>query len=124
MDEPKMDGSRIVRVTQSIADLLVQVKPPKRVLLFGSRGRGDARGDSDVDLCFIYDHLEKRNVQIMEELHFSLFGHSFLLVYDEATFASRASRVTTSRPRTCSSTPDHENMESYASIANSLRKNI
>lgn len=96
MDELKVNGARIEAETRSIVDLLVGVKPPKKVLLFGSRGRGDARPDSDVDLCFIYDRLETRNVEVMEELYLSLFGHGFLpvdlLVYDEATFASRASR--------------------------------
>ena len=96
MGNPTEDGTRIDAGTRAIVDFLVQVKPPKRVLLFGSRGRGDARADSDVDLCFIYERLESRNAEVMEELSLSLFGHKFLpvdlLVYDEATFSSRAAR--------------------------------
>lgn len=28
---------------------------PERILLFGSRARGDAKGDSDFDLCVVMD---------------------------------------------------------------------
>jgi uncharacterized protein len=80
--------------TLSIIDRVVNYRRPKRVILFGSRGRGTARPDSDVDLCILYESLEKRNVEIMEELYLDLFGHMphpvDLVVYDEASFANRA----------------------------------
>ena len=52
-------AARIDAETRSIVDRIVDYRIPKRVILFGSRGRGDARPDSDVDLCVLYEKLEK-----------------------------------------------------------------
>ena len=61
--------------TRSIVDRIVDYCIPKRVILFGSRGRGDARPDSDVDLCVLYEKLEKRNIGVMQDLYLRIFGH-------------------------------------------------
>ena len=37
-----------------------RVKPVREVYLFGSHARGDARSDSDVDLCIVADGAEKQ----------------------------------------------------------------
>ncbi|MBI2839592.1 MAG: nucleotidyltransferase domain-containing protein, partial [Acidobacteria bacterium] len=34
--------------------------PLRRVILFGSHARGDARADSDVDLCVVADGAERQ----------------------------------------------------------------
>ena len=43
----------------------------RRILLFGSRARGDARADSDYDLCIIVDAVEDERalyVELMREI--------------------------------------------------------
>jgi len=70
---------------------------PKRVLLFGSRARNQARPDSDYDLCVIYESLPKRNLEIMQDLYRGFFPLSEkpvdLVVYDEASFRRKAMRT-------------------------------
>ena len=36
------------------------VLPPRQVILFGSHARGEARPDSDVDLCLVADGAERQ----------------------------------------------------------------
>ena len=38
---------------QAIVDIIIRVADPEQIILFGSRARGDARPDSDVDLLII-----------------------------------------------------------------------
>jgi len=68
---------------------------PKNILLFGSRTRGNARADSDFDLCVIYDRLPKRNLEVMQDLYrsiFSIAGHPVdLVVYQADRFDEKAS---------------------------------
>lgn len=39
---------------------------PQRIVLFGSRARGDARPDSDVDLLVVLDEVENRTLAAVE----------------------------------------------------------
>lgn len=79
-----------------ILERIVAFREPKRVILFGSRGRGDEREDSDIDLCVLYDKLGRRNIEMMQDLYFELFGHASLpvdlVVYDEEDFLEKAER--------------------------------
>lgn len=45
-------------VLRDITSRLVNAIDPDRIILFGSRARGDARADSDVDLLLIKDSAE------------------------------------------------------------------
>ncbi|HUX40680.1 MAG TPA: nucleotidyltransferase domain-containing protein [Rectinemataceae bacterium] len=82
--------------TRTIVERIVKFRKPTRVILFGSRGRGDSRPDSDIDLCVLYDGLPKHNVEVMEELYLDLWEHKThpvdLVVYDESSFADRSRR--------------------------------
>ena len=55
LDEQKL--RRMVPVTDNLLDQMVQAivaeVDPEQVILFGSRARGDAREDSDVDLVVV-----------------------------------------------------------------------
>jgi uncharacterized protein len=44
------------RVPRDLLDPVVEYFKPQRIILFGSRGRGEARRDSDIDLLVVVDH--------------------------------------------------------------------
>ena len=47
-------------VTQDIVRRLVEAAQPEKIILFGSRARGDARADSDFDVLVIKDSDDPR----------------------------------------------------------------
>ena len=52
------------RLVEEIAKKIVEVFHPTQIVLFGSRARGEARPDSDVDLLVVYDGpLSRREVE-------------------------------------------------------------
>jgi len=52
-------------LVQDVVDAIVRELHPTRVILFGSRARGDSRPDSDIDLLIVYDgKLSKREVKL------------------------------------------------------------
>ena len=55
-----MDG-----LVENIVAKIVEAYHPARIVLFGSRARGEARSDSDVDLLVVYDGpLNRREAEI------------------------------------------------------------
>lgn len=42
-------------IVQSVVSRIVEIVHPRQVILFGSRARGDARPDSDIDLLIVHD---------------------------------------------------------------------
>lgn len=51
------------RLLQDIVERLVEVAHPEKIVLFGSRARGDNRPDSDVDLLVIAYSDQSRHIR-------------------------------------------------------------
>ena len=54
-------------------DIIVKVADPDRIILFGSRARGDNKEDSDYDICVIKRDVEHRR-KLAQKLYRSLYG--------------------------------------------------
>jgi uncharacterized protein len=50
-------------IVEEVARRVVQVVAPMKVILFGSRARGDARPDSDFDLLVVQESDQPRHVR-------------------------------------------------------------
>lgn len=64
MTDPAL--SRIIRI-------IVRTLDPDTIILFGSRARGDARDDSDFDICVLKDGITKRR-PLARKLYRALYG--------------------------------------------------
>ncbi|HEX9987166.1 MAG TPA: nucleotidyltransferase domain-containing protein [Chloroflexia bacterium] len=51
------------RLLQDIVERLVEIARPEKIVLFGSRARGDNRPDSDIDLLVIASSDEPRHIR-------------------------------------------------------------
>ena len=59
-------------LVENIVQRIAEAVQPRKVILFGSRARGDAHPDSDVDLLIIYDgDLPKRELKLKVRRLFS-----------------------------------------------------
>jgi predicted nucleotidyltransferase len=47
--------SRTEELISKVSEVLVEAAHPKRIILFGSRARGDSRGDSDFDVIVVQE---------------------------------------------------------------------
>jgi len=56
-----------------IIDVVVRTLDPDTIILFGSRARGDAREDSDFDICVLKDGITKRR-PLARKLYRALYG--------------------------------------------------
>lgn len=78
-------------VPQSLIRSIVAVYNPRRIILFGSRARGDARADSDLDLLVVVDddgpplHWEQRHAARR-----GYAGAVDIIPYSASKFARRA----------------------------------
>ena len=71
---------------------IVMLINPRRVILFGSRARGNAREDSDWDVFIVVDddtRQEKVNWQVMGEVRRGVRGVFELIPYQESSFRER-----------------------------------
>jgi predicted nucleotidyltransferase len=56
------------RILNELATRVRQRFPDARVWAFGSRARGDARWDSDFDVCIVLDDLDRKKDQYIREV--------------------------------------------------------
>jgi len=75
-------------VLQQMVHAIVEVAQPVKILLFGSRARGDSRPDSDLDLMVIMDEgFEKKQkpLQLLNRLYLATYSFGIpedILIYD------------------------------------------
>jgi predicted nucleotidyltransferase len=75
-----------------LLDNIVRLINPRRVILFGSRARGDARENSDWDLMIVVDddtRQEQVNWEVMGEVRRGVRGPLELIPYRESSFRER-----------------------------------
>jgi predicted nucleotidyltransferase len=60
-------------VLDEVVQRIVRVAAPERIILFGSAARGDARGDSDLDLLVVTRDGQHRG-QLTRQIYRSLIG--------------------------------------------------
>lgn len=56
------DINTIEREITEIRDQIINLFQPKQIYLFGSWAKGNARKNSDIDLCIIVDTTDKRRL--------------------------------------------------------------
>ncbi len=76
------------------SDIVKKKYNAKKVILFGSKARGNLGRDSDIDLCIIIEKPERRRIDIAREVRTDLRNYITapldVLVYDEKSFNERA----------------------------------
>ncbi len=58
---------------EKVLRIIIQTADPDRIILFGSRAKGQAKPDSDYDLCVLKHGLTQRR-PLVRELYRSLLG--------------------------------------------------
>jgi uncharacterized protein len=92
MQHPPVDGELI----QEIVRKIVAAFKPRRIILFGSRARGDQRGDSDIDLFIEMEtnlHPIKRRTQIRELFERQWWGMDLIVKTPEEVRCERDSLI-------------------------------
>jgi hypothetical protein len=80
------------QLPQGLLDNIIRLINPRRVILFGSRARGDAREDSDWDVMIVVDddtRQEQVNWQVMGEVRRGVRAPLGLIPYRECSFRER-----------------------------------
>jgi uncharacterized protein len=80
------------RLPDGLLDNIVRLINPRRVILFGSRARGNAREDSDWDVMIVVDddtRPEQVNWQVLGEVRRGVRAPLELIPFRESTFHER-----------------------------------
>lgn len=79
---PTVRNPAIREAWSRVLESIVATFDPRRVVVFGSQARGDARPDSDLDLLVIFDELDdrrERRVQIRQLMSHEAFAKDILV---------------------------------------------
>lgn len=80
----------------AIIDSVLKYRKPARILVFGSRARGDSTPQSDIDICVLFDHLPDRTLTVIQDLYRHLYEVETnpidLVVYEESAFLQKAGK--------------------------------
>jgi predicted nucleotidyltransferase len=92
MDQVKAHGELDERLLQEIVRRIRQAGTPQRIVLFGSRARGDSKPDSDLDLLIIEESPLPRYRRAIPYLRalLGVFPAKDVLVYTPAEVAAWA----------------------------------
>jgi predicted nucleotidyltransferase len=61
-------------IDQVVSRVLSRYPQSQKIILFGSRARGDSRNGSDIDLCLLFDKLPERPLVLLQNLYEDLFS--------------------------------------------------
>ncbi len=79
---------------KDLANDLAKTFKPLQIILFGSYADGQAKTDSDLDLCIITHLRQQRKIDLMRAIRMhlvKLINHPFdILIYDSEEFEERA----------------------------------
>lgn len=92
MDQPALYTELDDRLLQEVVRRIRTAGKPERIVLFGSRARGDARQDSDLDLLIIEESTAPRHKRPIPYLHalLGLFPAKDVVVYTPTEVAEWA----------------------------------
>jgi uncharacterized protein len=81
-----------VQLPDGLLENIIRLINPRRVILFGSRARGDARENSDWDVMIVVDddtRQEQVNWQVMGQVRRGVRAALELIPFRESTFRER-----------------------------------
>jgi uncharacterized protein len=81
-------------IDKVVSRVLSRYPQSKKIILFGSRARGESNNGSDIDLCLLFDKLPERPLTLLQNLYedlFSLPGPAVdFVVYQDDVFKREA----------------------------------